>query len=369
MKHEQPKLTTHFLKQLPQELIQNHLFFRDLEVETVVIPENLNTVSDEVARKALIFVSSLSDLNKACEKKFAVVIASDSLTDKLKSNLESSSQSKIESNIYLTPSLSISMSFILPRLKKIDCDWGTDIHPTAVIHPNAVIEENARIGPLCVVEDGAYIGHHTHLIGNVFVGAQARVEDYTRIHSGVHIGDRCVVGKNCEIFSNSTIGSDGFGFATLPDKTHKKIPHLGVVVIEDHVEIGANCSIDRGTLFETRIKTGAKFDNLCHVAHNCTIGENSRVAAGFMTAGSTKVGKNFLASGSVILNDHIEIADNVTLAGRTAATTDIKTAGVYGGFPAVPYNEFVKFLSSQSALPELRKKVSRIMKHLNLNND
>lgn len=362
MGHTSPSLSSKFIEKLPTELIQILHSTKETVVSQTQPPEILALLSEEEQAKTLVFVTKPHDLVLALNSEVPMLVAHQDLKAQLQ-NLNLENQGK---NIYLTPSISIAMSFILPQLKNKDCDWGTDIHPTAVIHPSAVIDPHTKIGPHCVIEERAHIKAGVHLLAHVFVGAQAFIGENTKLHSGVHIGERCKVGNNCEIQANSTIGSDGFGYATLPNKTHRKIPQLGVVIIEDDVEIGANCAIDRATLTETRIRKGVKFDNLCHVAHNCEIGENSRLAAGFMSAGSTKVGKNFLAAGSVVLNDHIEITDDVTLAGRSAATGDITETGVYGGYPPIPYKDFVKYLSSQSSLPELRKKISRIMKHLNL---
>ncbi|MBC7754689.1 MAG: UDP-3-O-(3-hydroxymyristoyl)glucosamine N-acyltransferase, partial [Moraxellaceae bacterium] len=147
---------------------------------------------------------------------------------------------------------------------------------------------------------------------------------------------------------------------------HHKIPQIGKVVIEDHCDLGSHCSVDRATLTETRIKAGSKLDNFCHIAHNCEIGENSMLAAGFMTAGSTIMGKNMMTGGGVHLNGHIKIADNVIFAGNTGVVSDVDAPGVYGGFPQVPQKENLRIMSSLAFLPKLRRQVSQIFKHLGL---
>ncbi len=225
------------------------------------------------------------------------------------------------------------------------------IHPTAVIYPTAKIGSGVEIGEYVVIKDHVIIGDHTTISAHVVV------ESYSEI------------GSHCRIASHTTIGSDGFGYFTDKTFTHHKIPQLGKVVIEDHCELGSHCSVDRATLTETRIKAGSKLDNFCHIAHNCEIGENSMLAAGFMVAGSTVTGKNMMTGGGVQVNGHIKIADNVIFAGKTGVISDVDVAGVYGGFPQVPQKENLRIMSSLAFLPKLRRQVSKILKHLNLDEE
>src|ERR1019366_7141443 len=213
--------------------------------------------------------------------------------------------------------------------------WG-ERHPTAVVHAEAKIGEGVFLGPYCVI------------------GAAAL------------IGDGCEIGEDCEIHPHSTIGSDGFGYSVGPDGRPLKISHLGNVKIGDKVEIGSNCAVDRATLTSAHIRSGTKLDNLCHVAHNCDLGEDGLYTAGFMTGGSTKIGRQFATGGGTVVTAHVTLTDNVVLAGRSTVTNDIHKAGRYGGYPLQPLKQAMKTVVSIGQLNELRRNLNRVMKHLRL---
>ena len=237
--------------------------------------------------------------------------------------------------------------------------WG-ERHPTALVHPSATIGEHVSLGPYCVVGarskigDGCRIGSHTVIENDVTIGAN------TTLHPQVFVGASCVIGRDCEIHPHTSIGSDGFGYATGRDGRSVKIPHLGNVVIGDEVEIGSNCAIDRAKLSSTFIRSGAKLDNICHIAHNCDLGENGLYAAGFMMGGSTTIGRQFMTGGNSVVTSHITIADNVMLQGRSNVTKNISKAGAYGGYPLQPLKEALKTAVSVGQLNELRKSVNKM---------
>jgi UDP-3-O-[3-hydroxymyristoyl] glucosamine N-acyltransferase len=161
----------------------------------------------------------------------------------------------------------------------------------AYISPKATIGKNIYAGEFAVISDNANIGNNVKIYPQVFIGENVTIGDNTTLFAGVKIYSDCVIGKDCIIHSGTVIGSDGFRFA--PEvEGNKKIAQIGNVVIEDDVEIGANCAIDRATLGSTILRKGVKFDNLIHIAHNVEIGENSYLAACNVVAGSTKIGKN-----------------------------------------------------------------------------
>jgi UDP-3-O-[3-hydroxymyristoyl] glucosamine N-acyltransferase len=140
------------------------------------------------------------------------------------------------------------------------------------------------------------------------------------------------------------------------------------VKIGDKVEIGSNCAVDRATLTSTYIRSGTKLDNICHIAHNCDLGENGFYAAGFMMGGSTKIGRQFVTGGCTVVTAHVTLADNVVLAGRSTVTNDVLEAGQYGGYPLQPLKEAMKTSINIGQLNEFRKKLNRVMKHLHLTN-
>ena len=151
------------------------------------------------------------------------------------------------------------------------------------------------------------------------------------------------IGDNVIIHANAVIGADGFGFAPLEDGSYKKIEHTGNVIIEDDVEIGANTTVDKSQMGSTVIRKGVKIDNLCQIAHNVEIGENTVMAAQTGVAGSTKIGRHCIIGGQVGLSGHITIADNTTLAAQTGVISSIKTGGqVFLGSPALPHKQFLR---------------------------
>ncbi len=218
----------------------------------------------------------------------------------------------------------------------------------AVIGENVSIGANSVIGSHTVIERDSQIGEHCVIHPQVFVGAQTQ------------IGDRC------EIHPHTTLGSDGFGYATDRKFRHHKISQLGHVEIEDDVEIGAGCAIDRGALGPTRIRRGTKIDNLSHIAHNVEVGEDTLLAAGFMVAGSTTIGSRNMYGGSCVVTDHVHVGDDVIVGGRSTITNDVKTPGRYGGYPLQPLKSYLRNLALQTHLVDIRKDLQRALKALGL---
>jgi UDP-3-O-[3-hydroxymyristoyl] glucosamine N-acyltransferase len=243
--------------------------------------------------------------------------------------------------------------------------WG-ERHPTAVVHAEATVGNGVFLGPYCVIGAGASIGDGCLIGAHAVIENHARIGARTVIHPQVFVGFGCEIGEDCEIHPHTTIGSDGFGYSVESDGRPRKISHLGNVKIGDCVEIGSNCAIDRATLTSTHIRSGTKLDNICHIAHNCDLGENGFYTAGFMTGGSTKIGRQFVTGGGTVITAHVTLADNVVLAGRSTVTNDIREPGRYGGYPLQPLKEAMKTVVSIGQLNEFRRNLSRVMKHLRL---
>ena len=237
------------------------------------------------------------------------------------------------------------------------------ISSQASIHPSAKIGENVSIGPFVVVEQGVEIGDNTFLQSNNFIGKNTKLGHNVIVHSGAKIHHECIIGNHCIIHSNAVIGGDGFGFAPQEDGTFKKVPQIGNVVLEDHVDIGANCTIDRATMGSTIIRKGAKLDNLIMVAHNVEIGENTVIAAQAGVAGSTSIGKNCMIGGQAGFVGHIQVADGVKVQAQSGVARGIKeeNMAVYGS-PAIPYANYLKSYSVFRNLPELSKEVNLLKK-------
>ncbi|HUU56882.1 MAG TPA: UDP-3-O-(3-hydroxymyristoyl)glucosamine N-acyltransferase [bacterium] len=211
----------------------------------------------------------------------------------------------------------------------------------ASVHEKAAIGEGVAVGPFVTVREDAIVGDRTTLGAGTYVGREAAVGADCLIYPNVTIRERVAVGDRCIIHAGTVIGSDGFGFAT-DANVHHKIPQIGVVVIEDDVEIGANCTIDRATMGETRIGRASKLDNLVQIAHNVKIGEGTLIAAQTGIAGSTVVGKYCVIGGQVGIVPHIEIGDRAILAAQSGATKSIRSGEVVFGRPARPLIEVKK---------------------------
>ncbi|MEK6570660.1 MAG: UDP-3-O-(3-hydroxymyristoyl)glucosamine N-acyltransferase, partial [Bacteroidota bacterium] len=186
-------------------------------------------------------------------------------------------------------------------------------HPTAVVASSAVLGPGVAVGAHVVIGERVQVGRDSKISHGSVIGENVVLGSDVLIYPNVTIREKCGLGDRVIIHAGTVVGSDGFGFAPREGGTYEKIPQLGVVVLEDDVEIGANCTIDRATLGETRIKRGVKLDNLVHVAHNVVIGENTVIAAQAGISGSAKVGKNVMIGGQVGKIGHIEIADNVKI--------------------------------------------------------
>ncbi len=213
------------------------------------------------------------------------------------------------------------------------------------------IGSNVYVGEFAVISENVKIGNNVKIYPQVYIGDNVVIGDNTILFAGVKIYSDNVIEKNCIIHSGTVIGSDGFGFRITPNpspqgegnESGKKIPQIGNVIIEDDVEIGANCAIDRATLGSTILRKGVKLDNLVHIAHNVEIGANTFIAANCVVAGSTKIGSNCMLSGQVGVVGHLTVADNTILAAQSGVSKSItKKGGAYLGSPAFEINKYRK---------------------------
>ena len=234
------------------------------------------------------------------------------------------------------------------------------VHPGAFVSPEAVIGKGAVIRPGAYVGAGAVIGEGALIGPGCVIEEGARVGAGSLLHAMVFLGRRCEVGDRCEIHPNTTVGSDGYAYAQDDEGHHHKVPQLGIVVVEDDVEIQANCAIDRAAFDVTRIGRGTKIDNLCHIAHNCQIGEHVLLTGGFFVAGSSTVGDHCVTGGRTTLTDHVNVCSRVHLGGLSAVTKDITEPGAYGGYPLQPMRKFLRTTSSLPHLPELRRRLAEL---------
>ncbi|MEZ0392805.1 MAG: UDP-3-O-(3-hydroxymyristoyl)glucosamine N-acyltransferase [Pseudobdellovibrionaceae bacterium] len=309
--------------------------------------------------ETLCFVSTPELLSQALKGHPSIIVALDQL-------LPSEIQIGEHQALFSTPNISAAMALVLPLFDQKLSRFPMGIHPTASVDPSARIGKDVRIGAFTVVGPDVEIGDSAVLASHVVVEKAARIGARTLLHSFVFVGANCSVGKLCEIHPHTCIGSDGFGFVQGKDQRRHKIPQLGTVVIEDLVEMGANCAVDRSTLGETRIGEGSKFDNLCHIGHNCRIGKNNVFAAGFLMAGSCQIGDNCMFGGSTVLSDHVTVGSSIVVGGRSAITKDTLKPGAYNGYPLEPFRDSLKTLANLTHLTSMRKQLTQIRRHLGL---
>ena len=215
------------------------------------------------------------------------------------------------------------------------------------------IDPSSFIGPRVIIEEKAEIGKNVKILGGVYIGSKVKIEDNTLIYPNVSIYSETKIGKNCIIHANSVLGSDGLGFAN-KDEKWEKIEHLGIVKVENEVEIGSGCTIDRSSTGETVIKSGVKLDNQVHIAHNCEIGENTIIGAKTAIAGTTKVGKRCKIGGGCGIIDNINLCDDVTVTPMSFVTKSITKKGIYsGGSMLMEHRDWLKYSA------ELNRKIKK----------
>ncbi|MBI5020080.1 MAG: UDP-3-O-(3-hydroxymyristoyl)glucosamine N-acyltransferase [Ignavibacteriales bacterium] len=228
------------------------------------------------------------------------------------------------------------------------------IHPTAIVASTASIEKEVAIGANVVIGERTVIGKGVIIHPNSTIGDDVIIGDDTLIYANVAIREQCKIGQRVIIHSGAVIGSDGFGFAPKSDGSYEKIPQRGNVVIENDVEIGSNCTIDRATLGSTIIRSGTKLDNLIHVAHNVIIGEHTVIAAQTGISGSSSIGNFCQIGGQVGLTGHISIADRTTIGAQSGVPKSITEEGkIYFGYPAREIHETWRIEGAQRQLPQL----------------
>lgn len=236
------------------------------------------------------------------------------------------------------------------------------VHASAVVAADAVIAPDACIGAHCSIGAGARIGVGARLGPGCVLGRRAVVGAHTRLHPNVTLADDCVIGARGIVHSGTVIGSDGFGFAPVAG-AWEKIPQLGSVRIGDDVEIGANCSVDRGALDDTVIADGCKLDNLIQIAHNVRIGAGTAIAGCVGVAGSAVIGRRCRIGGGAGILGHLEICDDVTISAMSLVSRSIREPGFYTGvFPLMSNPDWERSAATLKRLPELRARLRDIEK-------
>lgn len=243
------------------------------------------------------------------------------------------------------------------------------IEDSSFVEPSAVVGDDVFIGAFAYIGRDVRIGNNVSIYPNVTILENVTIDEGTIIYPGVTVYRDCVIGKNCTIHSGAVIGADGFGFAPDEHGVFQRIPQIGNVILEDHVDVGANSTIDRATMGSTILRAGAKIDNLVQVGHNVEIGSNSAMAAQVGVAGSAKIGKNVLVGGQVGFAGHQKIGDRVRIAAQSGVAGDVKDDTVLMGSPAfdnkdykASYLGFRRLPRIQERLHELENQIKELIK-------
>lgn len=258
-----------------------------------------------------------------------------------------------------------AFALLLRKYQQMKTQQLTGIQQPSYISPSARIGENVFIGAFAYIGDHAEIADNAKIFPQAFIGNNAKIGQNTIVHPGVKVYHDCVIGKNVIIHAGTVIGSDGFGFAPQADGTYNKVPQIGNVIVEDHVEIGANACIDRATMGSTVIHSGAKLDNLIQIAHNVEVGQHTVIAAQAGVSGSTKIGNNAMIGGQAGIVGHIYIADGARINAQSGVSKSITSPNsAVTGSPAFEYGSALRSQAVTRKLPDLEKRIKELEKIL-----
>lgn len=253
---------------------------------------------------------------------------------------------------------------LLRQYQRLVQEQMVGIQEPCYIDSSAIIGEDVFIGAFAYLGKNVKLGNRVKVYPQVYIGDGVEVGDETILYAGVKIYHGCKVGNKVIIHSGTVIGSDGFGFAPQPDGTLKKVPQIGIVVIEDGVEIGANTTIDRATIGQTTIKTGAKIDNLVQLAHNVEVGPSTVIAAQAGISGSTKIGSGVLIGGQVGIVGHIQIGDGAKINAQSGVSKSLEPGKTVTGSPAYEYTHALRSQAISRRLPEIERRIKELERQL-----
>ena len=331
-----------------QSLIAFHSGTLDISIERTDKAGTSNS-------KAMVFATSLEDLNAALKSKAAVVVVNSKFKEKL---------AVTDKTILLSPNPYLALALIGQEFFALKANKSSyskeNIHPSAIIGENAKIGENTKIGPSTTIGNNVSIGSNTIIGANTTIESNTSIGDDCHIHSQVFIAHATELKNKVEVHPQTSIGTEGYGYAHDEEGNHYRIPHYGIVILEDDVHIGAGFCIDRGVFDNTVIGKGTKIDNHGHIAHNNKIGENCLITAGFIVAGSSTIGNRFVSGGRVSMQGHTAVTDDVQAAGLTVISKDIDKPGLYAGYPIQSHRDHLKTAASLPFVPELRKQVKKL---------
>jgi len=263
--------------------------------------------------------------------------------------------------VLVVPDAEAAIQDLIPAFSPPAPQYPAGVHPTAVVDGSARVAADAWIGPYSVVGPGTVVEEGAVLVAQVYLGAAARVGAGTVLHPGVRLLDRSEIGARCLLWPNVVVGADGFGFRPSADgQWLEKVPHIGRVVVEDDVEIGANTSIDRGKFGATRIGAGSKIDNHCQIAHNCVIGRSVIVCGMTGIAGSVSIHDGAVIAGHVGIADHVVIGAGAVVAAKAGVIADVPAGATVFGTPAGPHREQMRSFAALRRLPDALRRLEQL---------
>ena len=297
----------------------------------------------------LTFAENMQFFDLAEQSQASAILAPDKFTSKTKT-------------IIRVKDARIAFAQVLPLFFP-EKQFAPGIHPSAVIAKSAQVADTATIGPNCIIGESTAIGEQTVLEANCSLGDHSTLGQAVRLFANVSVYPQCKLGDRVRVHAGSVIGSDGFGYVFDQDH-HRKISQVGGVVIENDVEIGANCTIDRGALGDTVIGEGTKIDNLVQIGHNVVIGKHCIIVAQNGIGGSTQIGEYSTLGGQVGVIGHITIGPKTVIAAQSCVLNNLEGGKQYMGFPAIPNFQAKRQLIAAQQLPELIKRVRELEKQL-----
>lgn len=329
-------------------------------VQGIIIgDDSINVVSlspiNEIKTASLVFAEGDDNMKKAEASEAAAILVGPKVSNSSKPliQVDKPFQAFIQLMHYFNPPKAIQPG----------------IHPTAVIGDKVQLGEQVFIGPYVVIESGSIIGAHSVLKSHIHIGHDVVIGEHSVLHPHVTVYDKCRIGSKVTIHASTVIGSDGFGY-TFVNGEHLKVPHVGQVIIEDNVEIGANTAIDRATLGATHIGEGTKIDNLVQVAHSVKLGKHNILCAFTGIAGSSTSGNHVIFAANVGVSDHVRIDDGVVLGARTGVPPNrhLKEGMVYLGNPARPKDDAIKHELAVTRIPLMRKNIKSLTEQIGIIN-
>ncbi|MBI2560732.1 MAG: UDP-3-O-(3-hydroxymyristoyl)glucosamine N-acyltransferase [Planctomycetes bacterium] len=306
---------------------------------------------DDAEEGYITFVSNRKYLSKIKETKASAVIVSPEF------------KNYTDKPLLVTENPYLAFAKIVDLMMNPVASYPKTIDPSSRISPTAKLGQNVSIYANVFVGNNTTINDHVVLYPGVYIGDNCQIDEDTIIYPNVVIYNDSIIGKRVTIHSNTVIGSDGFGYAPDGEKYYK-IPQVGITVIEDDVDIGANTTINRGALGETRIKKGTKIDSQVIISHNVEVGENTLIVSQVGIAGTVKIGKHATLAGQVGIVGHVIIGDNVTVGGQSGVASDIPSGKTYLGSPAIPIKVMRKCYTIIPMLPEMRNTIMSLEKRL-----